>query len=132
MFPPKRIRSKRPAGSLCPPAIIPAGAKNFNNIASVEAEHPQDVNLGTVLEHELIGHGVKGLPDEQPFWEFWRPVAVDLENQIRRELGMYQRDGWEPSHCDSGGCTILLYKNLNNGIIDYHSIIITWGKPPDH
>jgi RHS repeat-associated protein len=101
---------------------------DFKNIASVEQNHPDDVNLGTSAFHELVGHGVEGLPDTQPLWFFWRDTALDRENQVRKELGMYIRNSWEPTQCGGGSCTIWLYKNMNNGVTDNHFVKIPVGK----
>jgi RHS repeat-associated protein len=54
---------------------------NFANIAGVEEKHPQDVDLGTTFYHELVGHGIEGLPDTREI-RFWLPTAVDRENQV--------------------------------------------------
>jgi RHS repeat-associated protein len=101
---------------------------DFKNIASVEQNHPDDVNLGTSAFHELVGHGVEGLPDTAKWYAFWRDTALDRENQVRKELGMYIRDSWKPTQCGGGTCTIWLYKNLNNGVTDNHFVKIPVGK----
>jgi RHS repeat-associated protein len=102
---------------------------NFSNIARVEEKHPNDVNLGTTFYHELVGHGVEGLPDTRLLL-FWKPTALDRENQVREQLGMYIRTSWQPTKCENGTCTISLHKNLDNGITDTHFVDIPVSKKP--
>jgi len=96
---------------------------NFSNIDRVEQNRPDDVNLGTTFYHELVGHGVEDLPDTREF-RFWLPTALGRENEVRSELGMYIRYSWRPSRCKKGTRTIVLYKNLNSGMTDWHFVDI--------
>jgi RHS repeat-associated protein len=82
---------------------------NFAYIERRQKENAWDPGLlGIIFSHELIGHGVMNLRDPAPL--SWAQNAVDVENDIRHQLGNWQRND-EGSDCEGGMCHLGFYNN---------------------